>query len=49
MLVDAEFDLVEMHGVHVKKQVTSKLRGEVEGARCGCIGLVGAVVKMPLS
>ena len=32
--------------VHVKKQVTSQFRGEVEGARCGSIGLVGAVVKM---
>ena len=35
--------------VHVKKQVTSQFRGEVAGTRCGSTGLVGAVVKMPLS
>ena len=39
----------KMHGVHVKKQVTFQLRGEVEGTRCGSTGLVGAVMKMPLS
>ena len=46
--VDAEFFYGDAW-VHVKNQVTSQFRGEVEGTRCGSIGLVGAVVKMPLS